>query len=75
VFGDYAAGPNHVLPTGGAARFAGGLSVFTFLRIRTWLKIDRPDAAASLQEDAAALARMEGLAAHARAAELRRRKQ
>jgi len=75
VFGDYAAGPNHVLPTGGAARFAGGLSVFTFLRVRTWLKIDRPDAAASLQEDAAALARLEGLAAHARAAELRRRKQ
>ena len=36
VFGDYCAGPNHVLPTAGTARFSGGLSVFTFLRIRTW---------------------------------------
>jgi phosphoribosyl-ATP pyrophosphohydrolase/phosphoribosyl-AMP cyclohydrolase/histidinol dehydrogenase len=72
VFGDYAAGPNHVLPTGGAARFAGGLSVFTFLRIRTWLKIEKPAEAAALHDDAAALARMEGLVAHARAAEMRR---
>ncbi|MFW5653578.1 MAG: histidinol dehydrogenase [Planctomycetota bacterium] len=39
VFGDYGAGPNHTLPTGGAARYASGLSIFHFLRMRTWLKI------------------------------------
>ncbi len=72
VFGDYGIGPNHTLPTGGVARFKGGLSVFDFLRIRTWLRMkDGPDAAAAAQ-DAAALARLEGLEAHARAAECRR---
>ncbi len=69
VFGDYGAGPNHVLPTGGTARSVGGLSVFTFLRVRTWLRMDRPDA--GLVADAAALARLEGLEAHARSAERR----
>jgi phosphoribosyl-ATP pyrophosphohydrolase/phosphoribosyl-AMP cyclohydrolase/histidinol dehydrogenase len=68
VFGDYGAGPNHCLPTGGAARFAAGLSVLTFLRARTWLEMDEPGA---FSADAAALARIEGLEAHARAAELR----
>ena len=34
VLGDYGAGPNHVLPTSGTAKYTGGLSVFTFLRIR-----------------------------------------
>jgi histidinol dehydrogenase len=33
-------GPNHVLPTGGTARYTGGLSVFTFLRVRTWMRMD-----------------------------------
>ena len=37
VFGDYGVGPNHTLPTGGAARHAAGLSVFNFIRLRTWL--------------------------------------
>ncbi len=68
VFGDYGAGPNHVLPTGGTSRYTGGLSVFSFLRVRTWMRIDDPNALAS---DAADLARMEGLEAHARSAELR----
>jgi len=71
VFGDYGAGPNHVLPTGRASRSAGGLSVLTFLRVRTWLEIDDPAGARELTEDAAWLARQEGLEAHARAAELR----
>jgi histidinol dehydrogenase len=71
VLGDYGAGPNHVLPTGGTARFSGGLSVLTFLRLRTWLAIDRPAEAAALVADAAALARLEGLEAHARAARRR----
>jgi phosphoribosyl-ATP pyrophosphohydrolase/phosphoribosyl-AMP cyclohydrolase/histidinol dehydrogenase len=68
VFGDYGAGPNHCLPTGGAARFAAGLSVLAFLRARTWLEMDEPG---MLSAEAAALARIEGLEAHARAAELR----
>jgi hypothetical protein len=40
VLGDYGAGPNHTLPTGGTARSYGGLSVHTFRRMRTWLRID-----------------------------------
>jgi phosphoribosyl-ATP pyrophosphohydrolase/phosphoribosyl-AMP cyclohydrolase/histidinol dehydrogenase len=69
VLGDYGAGPNHVLPTGGTARSAGGLSVLTFLRAQAWLRMEAPEALAA---DAAALARMEGLEAHARAADRRR---
>jgi phosphoribosyl-ATP pyrophosphohydrolase/phosphoribosyl-AMP cyclohydrolase/histidinol dehydrogenase len=65
AFADYGVGPNHVLPTGGGARFAAGLSVFTFLKPATWLSVDRPDL---LIEDTARLARLEGLEAHARAA-------
>ncbi len=68
VLGDYGAGPNHTLPTGGAARFASGLSVLHFLRARTWLKMDDPK---SLAADSAAFARLEGLEGHARAAESR----
>ena len=68
VFGDYGVGPNHVLPTGGAARYSGGLSVFDFLRIRTWLRLDRPERVA---DDVEALARQERLTAHARAAAAR----
>lgn len=64
VLGDYGAGPNHVLPTGGTARSTGGLSVMTFLRIRTWMRIDDRGAAQGLAADAAALARHEGLHAH-----------
>jgi histidinol dehydrogenase len=71
VFGDYGAGPNHTLPTGGTARSAGGLSVFDFLRIRTWMRIDDLDEIQSLARDAAALGRLEGLEGHARSAERR----
>jgi len=70
VFGDYGAGPNHVLPTAGNARHVGGLSVFHFLRVRTWLSIDA-GACRELAGDAAALARLEGLEGHARSAERR----
>lgn len=69
VFGDYGAGPNHTLPTGGASRFAAGLSVLHFLRARTWLEVGDPEA---LIDDTAAFARLEGLEAHARAAEARK---
>jgi phosphoribosyl-ATP pyrophosphohydrolase/phosphoribosyl-AMP cyclohydrolase/histidinol dehydrogenase len=68
VFGDYGAGPNHTLPTSGAARFASGLSVMHFLRARTWLELEDP---APLSGDTAAFARIEGLEGHARAAEAR----
>ncbi len=65
AFADYGAGPNHVLPTSGGARYGSGLSVLTFLRAHTWMRIDDPSL---LREDTARLARLEGLEAHARAA-------
>ena len=68
VFADYGAGPNHVLPTGGGARFQSGLSVATFLRSPTWMTINQPE---MISSDAARFARLEGLEAHARAADLR----
>lgn len=71
VFGDYGAGPNHVLPTGRTARAKGGLSVLDFLRIRTWIRSGENASATELIEDSAWLARREGLEAHARAAEAR----
>lgn len=75
VLGDYGVGPNHVLPTGGTARHAAGLSVFTFLRVRTWLAMDPESAGGqrsrSMIGDAVALGEMEGLIGHARAAAFR----
>ena len=71
VLGDYGAGPNHTLPTGGTARFRAGLSVTAFMRLRTWVRIDDPAAARGLVEDAAALATIEGLDAHAQSARAR----
>lgn len=71
VFGDYGAGPNHVLPTGGTAKYTGGLSVHTFLRIRTWMYIDDAEKSRVQIQNAARLARIEGLEGHARAAEAR----
>lgn len=73
VLGDYGAGPNHVLPTGGTARFSAGLSVFIFLRARTWLRLTDLRSAQPLVRDAISLARAEGLEAHARAAQRRTR--
>ena len=71
VLGDYGAGPNHTLPTGGAARSFGALSVMDFLRAQTWIKMDNLTAARGILEDTVALARLEGLEAHARSAEAR----
>ena len=71
VYGDYGAGPNHTLPTGGTARFASGLSVFSFLRRPTWLDLRDGQGMEELIRDTAALARLEGLEGHARAAEAR----
>jgi len=64
VFGDYGAGPNHVLPTGGTARYSGGLSVFSFLRMRTWMRVDDQEGAKQQMEDSVKLARLEGLEGH-----------
>ena len=50
VFGDYGAGPNHTLPTGGSARVFGGLSVLSFLRCRTWLRVDSAAAAREMMD-------------------------
>ena len=70
VLGDYGAGPNHTLPTGGTARCASGLSVFTFLRWRTWLRMDdvSTPSAQEIVSDAVMLGQMEGLHGHAAAA-------
>jgi len=71
VLGDYGAGPNHTLPTGGTARNRGGLSVMDFLRVRTWLRVDNAEAASGQTRDAARLAELEGLAAHSGSAQMR----
>ena len=71
VFGDYGVGPNHTLPTAGTARFSAGLNVFTFVRVRTWLKLEA--APQSLVDDTARLAELEGLVGHQRSA-LKRQK-
>jgi histidinol dehydrogenase len=68
--GDYLAGPNHVLPTGGAARFASPLGAYDFLKRTSIIESSRKGLA-RLGPDAARLARMEGFEGHARAIELR----
>ena len=73
VLGDYGAGPNHVLPTSGASRFTGGLSVLNFLRMRTWMQIENAAAAQDLVQDAEDLAHHEGLRAHAASASKRKK--
>ncbi|HQT88741.1 MAG TPA: histidinol dehydrogenase [Acidiphilium sp.] len=70
AIGDYIAGPNHVLPTSGTARFASGLSVFDFLKRTSWVALD----AASLRAigpAAVTLADAEGLGAHASSVAIR----
>merc|ERR1719223_1124903 len=71
VLGDYGAGPNHTLPTGGTGRYTGGLSVFNFLRIRTWMRVDSKGDSQNMADDSIRMARLEGLEGHARAAETR----
>ncbi|MGI9310031.1 MAG: histidinol dehydrogenase [bacterium] len=70
VFGDYCAGPNHVLPTAGAARFASPLGVHDFQKRSSVIELSARGAA-RLAPLAATLARCEGLDAHARSAEYR----
>ena len=70
-FGDYASGPNHVLPTGGVARARGGLSVFDYVKIITVQQVSRPGLK-SLSPIASALAEAEGLVAHGTSVAIRR---
>ena len=69
-FGDYLAGPNHVLPTGGSARFSSPLGVYDFIK-RSSVIGAGPRTLARLGPAVAKLARLEGLDAHARAVERR----
>ena len=68
--GDYVAGPNHTLPTSGAARFASPLGVHTFMKRTSVLSLERGDLE-MLREACVRLAAMEGLGAHAHAVEVR----
>ena len=68
AFGDKASGPNHVLPTKGAARYSGGLSVHKFMKTLTWQRMTR-DAARDIGEVTARISRLEGMEAHARTAD------
>ena len=70
VLGDYVAGPSHVMPTGGTARFGSGLNVRSFLKISPVVALDDEQSLA-LGRAAATIGRAEGLTAHAEAAEIR----
>jgi histidinol dehydrogenase len=71
VFGDYGSGANHILPTGGAARFTGGLWVGSFLRIATWQQVGE-GGSPGLAAQAATIAAAEGLRRHAESAAARK---
>ena len=68
AYGDKASGPNHVLPTKGAARYSGGLSVHKFMKTLTWQQMTR-EAARDIGEVTARISRLEGMEAHARTAD------
>ena len=70
AFGDKSSGPNHVLPTSGAARYTGGLSVHKFMKTVTWQRSTR-EAAKPIAEATARISRLEGMEAHARTADIR----
>ncbi len=72
VFGDYCAGPNHVLPTASTARFSSPLGVYDFQKRTSVVNCSR-EGANKLSDIAAALAYSEGLSAHAKSAEYRRK--
>lgn len=70
VLGDYVAGPSHVMPTGGSARFASPLTVLDFVRFSSLVALD-PETAQAIAPHAARLAQAEELTAHAQAAAAR----
>lgn len=73
AFGDKASGPNHVLPTSGAARYTGGLSVHKFLKVVTWQR-STVDGSRPIAEATARISRLEGMEGHARTADIRLQK-
>ena len=70
AYGDKASGPNHVLPTKGAARYSGGLSVHKFMKTFTWQRMTR-QAARDIGEVTARISRLEGMEGHALTADIR----
>jgi sulfopropanediol 3-dehydrogenase len=68
AFGDKASGPNHILPTKGAARYSGGLSVHKFIKTVTWQRMTR-EATRDVAQATARISRLEGMEAHARTAD------
>jgi len=70
VLGDYVAGPSHVLPTGGTARFSSPLNISDFIKFINLVDVDEADLN-QLGQAAATIARAEGFEAHARAVEKR----
>jgi sulfopropanediol 3-dehydrogenase len=70
AFGDKASGPNHVLPTSGAARYTGGLSVHKYMKLVTWQRATR-EGAKPVAEATARISRLEGMEGHARTADIR----
>ncbi|MFZ1813674.1 MAG: histidinol dehydrogenase [Rhizobiaceae bacterium] len=73
AYGDKASGPNHVLPTSGAARYTGGLSVHKFLKIVTWQRATQ-QASREVAIATARISRLEGMEGHARTADIRMQK-
>jgi sulfopropanediol 3-dehydrogenase len=73
AYGDKCAGPNHILPTRGAARYSGGLSVGKFIKTVTWQRLNRP-ASREVGQVAARISRLEGMEGHARTADVRLKK-
>lgn len=70
AFGDKAAGPNHVLPTSGAAKYTGGLSVHKYMKLVTWQRSDK-EAMKDVAIATARISRLEGMEGHARTADIR----
>ncbi|MGI9408295.1 MAG: histidinol dehydrogenase [Hyphomicrobiaceae bacterium] len=70
AFGDKASGTNHVLPTSGAARYTGGLSVHKYMKIVTWQRATR-EGVKPIAEATARISRLEGMEGHARTADIR----
>jgi len=70
AFGDKASGTNHVLPTSGAARYTGGLSVHKYMKLVTWQRATR-EGAKPVAEATARISRLEGMEGHARTADIR----
>jgi len=68
AFGDKTSGPNHILPTKGAARYSGGLSVHKFIKTVTWQRMTR-EANREVAQVTARISRLEGMEAHARTAD------